>query len=289
MSVTAWGVDYSEGLDIATLKQYNAKFACRYIGFTSQGLPQTKILTASEVQTLQGAGIDIVSNWEWTGNPNTEGANIGIWTAQQAAQLHANLGGGGDRPIYFSIDYNSPGYDVAWYFQEIAQVIGLNRVGAYGGYNCIKYLLDNNLIKWAWQTYAWSGTALDPRAHIYQYLNGVTLNGMTMDYDNALQIDYGQWGYHPQDVSKFMDKQFTDVYTYGVNLGNGAIDTGLATMYHNAFKSHLMPSCYASTPELDTVDWSGNPIKFQYLSNGYHGEWNNGVGHLYDPYGKRVV
>jgi hypothetical protein len=295
MTIEAWGVDYSMGYDIATLTKYNAKFACRYIGFTSSSLPQDKILQFPEVEELSNAGISIVSNWEWTGNPNKEGMGIGIWTAQHAAQLHADLGGPSNKPIYFSIDYNSPGSDVAWYFQEIASIIGLARVGAYGGYNCIKYLLDHNLITWAWQTYAWSGTQLDSRVHIYQYLNGSHLDNMTLDYDNALRPDYGQWSLKPLIIigggdNKFMEQQFDTLWFNQSNIVAipPGYQSGIYIIVKAGFMARKYSACYQTSLEVDNVDWAGSPIKMVTLSNGMFVAYADGQATVYDQYNKPV-
>lgn len=189
----AFGLDYVTGPPVSVLKSKGVAFVCRYLSEVN-ALTQAKLLTPGEAKSLSEAGISIVSNYEWYGNRAAEGYTSGVADAQIADAQHKACGGPADRPIYFSVDFDtSATAAIIDYFKGVASVIGLARTGAYGGYVCIKGLLDAGVIKWAWQTYAWSGGAWDLRAHIQQYNNGVTLDGLSVDYDRSLQSDFGQW------------------------------------------------------------------------------------------------
>lgn len=188
----AFGLDYTNGPPISVLKSAGVTFVCRYLSEVNAAT-QVKLLTANEAKTLASAGIAIVSNYEWYGNRALESAASGVQDAQIAASQHAACGGTSDRPIYFSVDCDCAGEQTADYFRGVASVLGLSRTGAYGSYRVIKYLFDNHLIAWGWQTYAWSGGAWESRAHIRQYQNGVNLAGHSVDYDQSMQADYGQW------------------------------------------------------------------------------------------------
>ncbi len=93
---------------------------------------------------------------------------------------------------------------IADYYRGVASVIGLDRTGAYGGYNTIKYLFDAGVIRWGWQTYAWSSFAdepggqiylhWDPQAQLRQVKNGVLIGGVDCDLDDSMAADFGQWG-----------------------------------------------------------------------------------------------
>ncbi len=189
----AFGLDYVSGPPISDMKAASVTFVCRYIGYTDPQLSQIKILTPDEARTLIAADISPVSNWEWYANRALAGYTAGVWDAQEAQKRHIACGGPPDRPIYFSVDVDVTGNQVAAYFQSIASVIGLARTGAYGSYRVLKYLFDNNLIRWGWQTYAWSRGQWEPRAHIQQYANGMTLAGHSVDYDRSIKPDFGQW------------------------------------------------------------------------------------------------
>jgi hypothetical protein len=190
----AFGIDYVAGPSVAEMKAHNppVTFVCRYLSELN-ALTQRKILTPAEAQTLSQSGIAIVSNFEWYAARATEGAASGVTDAQIAAAQHANCGGPADRPIYFSVDADVNGAQVGGYFKGVASSIGLHRTGAYGSYRVLKYLFDQGLITWGWQTYAWSGGLWESRAHIQQYQNGISLAGHDVDYDRSMHPDFGQW------------------------------------------------------------------------------------------------
>lgn len=101
---------------------------------------------------------------------------------------------------------------MAEYFKGVASVIGLKRTAAYGSYKVIKYLFDNRLISYGWQTYAWSYEQWEPRAHIRQYQNGVNLAGHEVDYNESMAADFGQWGTGETEMLQLSDpmgKYFT--------------------------------------------------------------------------------
>jgi hypothetical protein len=200
-----FGLDYVSGPAIADMKAAGVAFVCRYVGYFSGynidaiATPQGKVLTPGEAKAYSAAGIALVSNWEWYANRAIDGAtaqdhfNNGAWDAQEAAKIHTACGGAPSRPIYFSIDMDVDGALVADYFRGVASTIGKARTGAYGSFRVLRYLFDNGLISWGWQTYAWSGGAWESRAHIQQYQNGVAMSGHSVDYNRSIKTDFGQW------------------------------------------------------------------------------------------------
>lgn len=185
------GVDYAwQHPSPAALVAAGKRFACRYLSHDPG-----KNLSAAEAQRLHAAGIAVVSNWEATSTGPRGGSNQGVADARDAAAQHAAFGGPADRPIYFSVDWNVQPHElpaVDAYFRGVASVLGLARTGAYGGEYVIAHLFDTHLIRWGWQTYAWSG-GWDGRAQLQQYRNGVRLGGADVDLDRATTVDYGQW------------------------------------------------------------------------------------------------
>ncbi len=213
----AFGLDYSGGMpQVADMKAAGVAFVCRYVGYFSGynlnaiATPQGKCLTPGEAKTLLAGGMSPVSNYEWYasrpidngfGNrwSTDQAYSAGVWDAHTGNTIHVGCGGPSTAALYLSGDWdfntNTDGPLVAAYFKGAASVLGLARIGAYGGYWLIKYLFDNSLITYGWQTYAWSGspTQWDPRAHIQQYSNGVIMSGQSVDYDRSMKSDFGQW------------------------------------------------------------------------------------------------
>ena len=209
----AEGVDYAWSKPRASVLRSQGKaFACRYIG---RNIDDGKMLTATELASLRGNGLDVVMNVEGTEGGFNSYAAGQDWARKGLAWL-SDIRLTGNRPIYFSVDVGSPNWSqVKAACQGAASVIGLDRVGIYGGYNTIAFVHDNNLAKWFWQTYAWSTfngkLRWHPAAHIQQYRNGVKIDGADCDLDRAMQADYGQWYYEGDS----MDEQSIISALYG--------------------------------------------------------------------------
>ena len=90
-----------------------------------------------------------------------------------------------------------------------------------------------------------------------------------------------------QERNPHMEQQFNDVWFSKAY----AFKSGIYEKVLDAFRYHLSCACYPLGPELKTVDWSGNSIQFQALSNGLHAEWRNDTGScaLYDAQNRQVA
>ncbi len=186
---------------ISVLNASGYRFVVRYLSYDTTG----KNLTPAEAHALSTAGLTIVSNWEYAAEAARNGQAQGLRDATEAARQHAADGGPPDRPIYFSVDFDVPDFapdstdpvaklgPIADYFKAVNSVLGPTRVGAYGGFWVIKRLFDAGLIRWGWQTFAWSGGQWDGRAQLRQVRNGVMVGGADVDIDQAQVPDFGQW------------------------------------------------------------------------------------------------
>ncbi|MBY8881160.1 glycoside hydrolase domain-containing protein [Actinacidiphila acidipaludis] len=165
-------------------------FVCQYLAGPGS-------LTRSSALAFINAGIDVVCNWEMGQYAPRNGLSQGVSDAQQAQSAAAAAGMPADRPIYFSVDWDVQSADLSAieaYFDGIASVIGRDRTGAYGGYYAIQQLFNSSKISWGWQTYAWSGGNWDSRAQLRQIQNDIQVGGTSVDEDQAVVDDFGQWG-----------------------------------------------------------------------------------------------
>lgn len=179
--MNAKGLDAAGQIDLATLSSYD--FVVLYLA------PQTwKVRSKIVVMNYLSADKKIVFNWESAGKPGEDGEAA----AKQALAQLAGYGIITPVPIYFNFADRDPAtidYGLLDASIDAARaVVGFDRMGAYGGYAAIKHLFDTNRIKYGWQTYAWSNGKWEPRAQLRQ-----TLNGATLDYDEAVSTDYGQY------------------------------------------------------------------------------------------------
>jgi hypothetical protein len=188
------GVDYAWARpNPGTLHSEGFRFVARYVSYDTTG----KNLTKGEADELIKAGLDIVTNWEWGAQDVLDGYSKGVEEAKSAEAMAKACGAPGDRPIYFSIDFDAQPSEqgvINSYFDGVASVIGRDRTGAYGGYGPISRLFDDGKIKWGWQTYAWSNGQWDHRAQLRQVENGIGPGGGE-DKDQSMVADFGQWGH----------------------------------------------------------------------------------------------
>ncbi|MBF6428694.1 DUF1906 domain-containing protein [Nocardia cyriacigeorgica] len=166
------------------------------------------------------AGLEVVSIWQLgkPGDPHnpsdwTTGWAGGHRMATEARERHFAAGGPGYCPIFFAVDedlslnlWNSHAAD---FFRGAADAIGKEWVGIYGSSKVCAWAIEDDVIgrvpgsdtkRWAWQTRAWSGNALDtPEAVLYQRVidtpsnPGPKIDGYSVDVNDILATDYGQW------------------------------------------------------------------------------------------------
>lgn len=192
-----FGLDYTGQLSAKAHKAVGSSFACRYL----------RDLTTSEVKALHAGGIDLVVVDEHAAGQALGGRVAGQERAKAALLTARVLGLPAGRPIYFAVDFDeseAQAAAVAEHFRGIHDVLDnagpVNfptpvPVGVYGGFYTVERLVNNGLVSYVWQTYAWSGGKLSKHANLYQYSNDHVVAGHGVDYDRALTADFGQLGY----------------------------------------------------------------------------------------------
>lgn len=192
-TAVATGIDYAWGRpEPSVITAAGHEFVGRYLSHDTTG----KNLTLAEAIKLGNAGLSVVVVFESTGGRMLSGGAAGTTDAQFVVAEIAKLGMPSNRPVYFACDFDAaPTQQAAInaYLDGVAKVMPKDRIGMYGPFNPIKKALDAGKITWAWQTYAWSGGAWDPRAQIQQYSNDHLLDGVGVDFDRSTSEDYGQW------------------------------------------------------------------------------------------------
>lgn len=181
------GVDYSFSRPGgAALAAAGKHFAVRYLSHSSKGLTQT------EIKDLTAHGIAVVLVFEEQGGSSLGGFVRGVADAHAAIVSQPPGLTSPTLPIYFAVDFDATSAQlpvVHDYFKGVASVLGA-RTGVYGSYAVINYCKD--VAPWLWQTYAWSGSKVANGIHLYQYKNGQTINGASVDLCRAWQDNYGQ-------------------------------------------------------------------------------------------------
>jgi hypothetical protein len=187
----------SEGVDYAWARPGGAALAAAGKTFAARYLfPGTgKGLKADEVADLHAHGIAIAVAFEGGGqgtlNGYTQGANDAAVAQQELNQSGLDAG----LPIYFAVDFEPSSAQFATidaYLAGAGSVIGAGRVGVYGGLNMIRHAQAAGSAHWFWQTYGWSYGQVADGIHLYQHLNGQTINGGSVDFTRSMQNNFGQ-------------------------------------------------------------------------------------------------
>ena len=237
---TSRGVDFAGGRPGGqAIAEMGYRFVCRYLSDGGTELP-SKRLTVDEARDLGAHGLGVVSNWENTADRMLGGYNAGVDDSLLADAWHTRCGGPPGRPIYFSADWDATPEQqnlINDYLRGCASIIGLSRVGIYGGYWPVARALDAGLCAWSWQATAWSATNIDSRINILQRSGEfTTIGGVQCDINDSYTADYGQWNYQAaeDDPMSAQDSQFlADIHAAMFNdiqsrspfrhLGEGAV------------------------------------------------------------------
>jgi hypothetical protein len=170
---------------VAEIKAAGAHWVARYFSTDDR-----KDLHASEVTAYHAAGLGIVTVWETTAGRALAGRAAGIADAKAAEAQRKAVGLPGTHVHHFAVDQDAAWASVVAYFDGVISVLGLARVGAYGGLRVIEGAHGHG-IRYLWQTVAWSGGAWSAHATIRQP-GGTTLHGGA-DWDTAMVPDFGQY------------------------------------------------------------------------------------------------
>ena len=175
------GVDYSVSRPSPSgLYTAGKRFAMRYVGLGTSD----KHLTWSERAALHSAGLGIGVVCEGTEAWMLRGRDAGIEAAVISNRHVVKCGLPPWTPIFFAADFQGNIYQwnaVLNCLRGAESVIGYDRTGLYGGYECVRYVVQEMGARYYWQTHAWSHGMWHPSAHIQQYHNGVTVAGGDCD------------------------------------------------------------------------------------------------------------
>ena len=190
-------IDYPTGFSTsvaARFKKAGVGIVIRYVGTT-----KWKSLTRKEADALRTAGVDIATVYETNATWMLAGRAAGVSAAKKARTAMITCGGPRTPFVYFACDTDTQQYAaVNACLRGAASVLGADHVGIYGNYSVCASALKSGYATKAWQTEAWSGGKLLPKAALYQTAKPFNGN-LGIDYDsNHLRADdVGQWGYSP--------------------------------------------------------------------------------------------
>ncbi len=150
---------------------------------------RSKNWTLAMINAYHALGLGTVCVWETSAKRALAGYAAGRNDAMAALRQEQALGLPPQLPVYFAVDFDETARQagaVASYFRGVNSVLGVNRTGGYGGYWTISRLFNAGLIRFGWQTSAWSRGLWDPRAQLQQYAYH-----NAYDWDRAMTSEYG--------------------------------------------------------------------------------------------------
>jgi len=195
-TTTLWGFDYAWESDtpaqlVRLLQANSADFVARYVTD-----PGGKGMLWAEAQAMIAVGIMLFPVWEVTGTDFVNGYGAGLADGKAAATAMRHLGAPGGSLLWFAIDTGTTDFGSTNAYLRGCKVGSAEYIAQlYGSYDVVEAAAAAGLGSWHWQTYAWSAGKLSSHALLYQYQNGVTIGGISMDRDRTLKAVSGPWAH----------------------------------------------------------------------------------------------
>lgn len=166
----------------AKIKAAGYEFVMRYIGKSSFA----KNIKPAELAAIKAAGLMCGFVFETTAGRALSGAGAGATDGAIAKAAADSLGLSESVAIIFAVDTDTSDFDtVEAYGKAFAAALGGRPCGVYGSYKVVEAMKARGACQHFWQTYAWSYGKLSSSAHVYQYKNGQTVGGVSVDLNYA--------------------------------------------------------------------------------------------------------
>lgn len=167
------------------------------IGYVSEDTTG-KNITRAQIDALHNAGLDVGLVYEYAPGAAGQGASRGNRDAGIAVSQARALGTPAGVCLYAAVDFQptSAQLPAVWSYASAfagACAAAGYRAGIYGSYQTCQYLDQHGWSGLLWQTYAWSSGLWWPSVAVRQVQNGIHVANATVDRDEALVIDWGQW------------------------------------------------------------------------------------------------
>jgi len=197
----AWGIDLAHSTSpfLDQLRHGRIQFVARYYRAPDSHLPR---LTAAEAQRLSALGLKIVAIFEsHSENPIYFSYARGYWDAVTAAQQAVAAGQPAGSAIYFGVDFNAQGWQLAsveQYFRGVDNgmaAVGRGRrpyeIGVYGSGAVCGIVKGSGLARYAWlsNSTAWAGVKTYRDWNIRQGTRFATLS-----FDHDANEAWGAYG-----------------------------------------------------------------------------------------------
>lgn len=190
------GADWvAPGMSYKRFREQGLSFAIRYAVPSIAG----KMIDLREVAQAHAAGVDIVLVYETSGATWEGGYSAGYADGVAAYAALRSLGAPYTAACYHAVDSPVPDAQMpvcrAW-LDGVIHGMSRYRTGVYGEYSVVEMAASSFPHALRWQTKAWSGGSISPKADILQ-LGSNSLFGINVDIDVAYTSHIGQWYANP--------------------------------------------------------------------------------------------
>ncbi|HEX3536692.1 MAG TPA: DUF1906 domain-containing protein [Stellaceae bacterium] len=271
----AHSVGPAQGIDMPTdasdalneIKDSKIDFVARYYRSPTSRWPT---LSAAEAQRLSALGLKIVSVWEsHSHDPAYFTYAAGYDDAASAYRQAKTVGQPAGSAIYFAVDYNAPGADIAGpiqqYFRGVAAGFAKEgggrpeyRVGVYGSGAVCSAIRRAGLAQYSWlsNSSAWAGSLAYNDWNIKQ---GGRFSSLSINHDaNEARDEYGGFQLATSKVAPVVGAA-TAVAT-AAPVGAAAPATASTSVAAAASADIAGPVDVAASPEMTAAETSRNRL-----------------------------
>jgi hypothetical protein len=157
-----------------------------------------KAPSAEQVSDYLANGLELILVYEDTTGSWRGGRARGVADAQAVKAHLADLGLDWGRVgcVYFAFDEDVVTKDLPLaraYADGCGSVVGVAKLGVYGGRSVISDALDRGYATFGWSAAGWQYGHIDDRSQLYQQVGTTNVGGVQCDVDQIRADNYGQY------------------------------------------------------------------------------------------------
>ncbi len=151
-------------------------------------------VTGAELTAAAAAGVDHVFVWSPTRTQALGGSTAGASAATAALAALTALGVTTDCPVYYGCETDVPGASVEAFYQGVASVVSVDKIGAYASGRVLSYLNDRARVSYGAQLLAWQhGQGWYPAGNLTQAQYDYRLGGLVCSKWESRATAFGQY------------------------------------------------------------------------------------------------
>lgn len=191
-------------LQARTLRSEGYEFAGRYL-VPEVGTLRWKALTKAEAETLNAAGLKLLTVWETTADRARGGAAAGASDGASALRCARKIAMPVSGIIYFAVDFGAQESDmdaIEAYLRAAREKTAEYETGVYGPYSVVEEMARRGACGAFWQCVGWSNGKKSAHRNVYQAQWGKIAAGVGVDVNECADMDAaGIWDYEEENMT----------------------------------------------------------------------------------------